>query len=221
MGILKNDWQYLLEDEFKKDYYLKLRSFLIKEMKTKKIYPNMYDIFNALHYTEYKDVKVVILGQDPYHGYNQAHGLSFSVQKGIKKPPSLINIFKELKEDIDFKIPIDGDLTKWAEQGVFLLNATLTVREAQAGSHQNKGWELFTDAAIKILSEEKENLVFMLWGSYAQAKQTIIDSTKHLILKAPHPSPLSASRGFFGCKHFSKTNNFLISKNIEPINWSL
>jgi len=219
--IIEKSWGEKLAKEFKSDYFKNLKLFLIEEKKKYRIFPEGRFIFNAYNKTPFDKVKVVILGQDPYHGLKQAHGLSFSVQKGIRKPPSLINIFKELKEDINFEIPDDGDLTKWAEQGVFLLNATLTVRESQAGSHQNKGWELFTDATIKILSEEKENLVFMLWGSFAQAKQSIIDTNKHFILKTVHPSPLSVNRGFWGCKHFSKANDFLLSKNIKPIDWSL
>ncbi len=221
MGILKNDWQYLLEDEFKKDYYLKLRSFLIKEMKTKKIYPNMYDIFNALHYTEYKDVKVVILGQDPYHGYNQAHGLSFSVKPGVEAPPSLINIFKELNSDLGCYIPNNGYLKKWADQGVLLLNAVLTVRAGEANSHKDMGWEVFTDKVISLLNEREDPIVFILWGNNAQSKIYNISNSYHHIIRGPHPSPLSAFRGFFGSKPFSKTNDFLKSIGKEPIDWQI
>jgi uracil-DNA glycosylase len=219
--VIEKSWGERLSNEFRSDYFKQLKIFLLEEKKKYRIFPPGQLIFNAFNKTPFDKVKVVILGQDPYHGYNQAHGLSFSVQKGVTMPPSLINIFKELKEDIGFTMPNNGDLTKWAEQGVFLLNATLTVRESQAGSHYNKGWEKFTDAAIKILSDEKENLVFMLWGNYAQAKQSFIDTNKHLVLKAAHPSPLSANRGFLGCKHFSKANEYLVSKNITPIDWSL
>ena len=221
MGILKNDWQDLLEDEFKKDYYLKLRSFLIKEMKTKKIYPNMYDIFNALHYTEYKNVKAVILGQDPYHGYNQAHGLSFSVKPGIAAPPSLINIYKELNSDLGCYVPNNGYLKKWTEQGVLLLNAVLTVRAGEANSHKDMGWETFTDKVISLLNEREDPIAFILWGNNAQSKICNINNPYHYIIKGPHPSPLSAFRGFFGSKPFSKTNEFLKSIGKEPIDWQI
>lgn len=221
MGILKNDWQDLLEDEFKKDYYIKLRSFLIKEMKTKKIYPNMYDIFNALHYTEYRDVKAVILGQDPYHGYNQAHGLSFSVKPGVAAPPSLINIYKELNSDLGCYIPNNGYLKKWADQGVLLLNAVLTVRAGEANSHKDMGWENFTDKVISLLNEREDPIVFILWGNNAQSKIYNINNSYHYIIKGPHPSPLSAFRGFFGSKPFSKTNEFLKSIGKESIDWQI
>ncbi len=219
--ILKNDWQELLKDEFQKEYYLKLRQFLIKEYRTKKIYPNMYDIFNALHYTAYKDVKVVILGQDPYHGPNQAHGLSFSVKPGVQPPPSLVNIFKELREDLDCYIPNNGYLKKWSDQGVMLLNTVLTVRAAQANSHKGAGWEYFTDKVIELLNMREDPIVFILWGSNAQSKLSIITNPKHYIVKSPHPSPLSASRGFFGSRPFSKTNNFLKNIGKEPIDWQI
>lgn len=219
--ILKNDWQELLKDEFQKEYYLKLRQFLIKEYRTKKIYPNMYDIFNALHYTAYKDVKVVILGQDPYHGPNQAHGLSFSVKPGVQPPPSLVNIFKELREDLDCYIPNNGYLKKWSDQGVMLLNTVLTVRAAQANSHKGAGWEYFTDKVIDLLNMREDPIVFILWGSNAQSKLSIITNPKHYIVKSPHPSPLSASRGFFGSRPFSKTNNFLKNIGKEPIDWQI
>lgn len=219
--ILKNDWQKLLKDEFQKEYYLKLRQFLIREYKTKKIYPNMYDIFNALHYTAYKDVKVVILGQDPYHGPNQAHGLSFSVKPGVQSPPSLVNIFKELREDLGCYIPNNGYLKKWSDQGVMLLNTVLTVRAAQANSHKGAGWEYFTDKVIELLNMREDPIVFILWGSNAQSKLSIINNPKHYIVKSPHPSPLSASRGFFGSRPFSKTNNFLKSIGKELIDWQI
>lgn len=219
--ILKNDWQELLKDEFQKEYYLKLRQFLIREYKTKKIYPNMYDIFNALHYTAYKDVKVVVLGQDPYHGPNQAHGLSFSVKPGVQSPPSLVNIFKELREDLGCYIPNNGYLKKWSDQGVMLLNTVLTVRAAQANSHKGVGWEYFTDKVIELLNMREDPIVFILWGSNAQSKLSIINNPKHYIVKSPHPSPLSASRGFFGSRPFSKTNSFLKSIGKEPVDWQI
>lgn len=221
MQILKNDWQDLLEDEFKKDYYLLLRRFLINEYKTRKIYPDMYDIFNALHYTPYKDVKVVILGQDPYHGLNQAHGLSFSVKPGVPVPPSLLNIYKELHDDLGCYIPNNGYLKKWADQGVMLLNTVLTVRAGQANSHRNMGWERFTDRVISLLNDREDPIVFILWGRNAQSKENIITNPNHYIIKSVHPSPLSAHRGFFGSKPFSKTNSFLISKGKESIDWQI
>jgi len=221
MQILKNDWHDLLKDEFKKEYYLKLRSFLINEYKTRTIYPDMHDIFNALHYTPYKDVKVVILGQDPYHGPNQAHGLSFSVKPGVPAPPSLVNIFIELQNDLGCYIPNNGYLKKWADQGVLLLNATLTVRAGQANSHSNIGWHIFTDKIIKLLSDREKPVVFMLWGKNAQDKIKIIDTKKHFIIKSAHPSPLSAHRGFFGSKPFSKANRFLELIGEKPIDWQI
>ncbi|MEA4960244.1 uracil-DNA glycosylase [Lutispora sp.] len=221
MQIFKNDWQGLLEDELQKDYYLKLRKFLISEYRTRRIYPDMYDIFNALHYTPYSEVKVVILGQDPYHGPNQAHGLSFSVKPGVEAPPSLINIYKELNSDLGCYIPNNGYLKKWADQGVMLLNTALTVRAGQANSHRNIGWEHFTDKIISLLNDREDPIVFILWGSNAQSKMSIINNPKHYIIKAPHPSPLSAHRGFFGSKPFSKTNDFLISIGKEPIDWQI
>ncbi len=219
MEILKNDWKPLLKEEFEKEYYLKLRQFLIKEYKTQKVYPNMYDIFNALHYTSYQSVKVVILGQDPYHGPNQAHGLSFSVKPGIPAPPSLKNMFKELKDDLGCPIPNTGYLKPWADQGVMLLNTVLTVREGQANSHRGLGWEIFTDRIIELINIKDDPVVFILWGRNAQAKTNIITNPIHFIIKAPHPSPLSAHHGFFGSKPFSKTNNFLKSIKKEPIDW--
>ncbi|WP_099191473.1 uracil-DNA glycosylase [Tepidibacter mesophilus] len=221
MKILRNDWQNLLKDEFEKDYYLKLRSFLINEYKTETIYPDMYDIFNALNYTQYKDVKVVILGQDPYHGPNQAHGLSFSVKPDVAIPPSLLNIYKELNSDLECYIPNNGYLKKWSDQGVLLLNAVLTVKANQANSHKNIGWEYFTDKIISILNNRKNPIVFILWGKNAQSKLNIIKNPNHCIIKSVHPSPLSAYRGFFGSKPFSKTNDFLISIGANPINWQI
>lgn len=218
---LEESWKKILLDEFQKEYFVKLKLFLIEEKKKYTVYPPGSQIFAAFNTTPFHSVKVVILGQDPYHGAGQAHGLCFSVPKGIPAPPSLQNIFKEIQDDLGIPIPNHGNLEKWAKQGVLLLNATLTVRANQAGSHQNKGWETFTDAAIKALSEHHKGLVFILWGNYAQAKTKIIDGNKHFVLTAPHPSPLSASRGFFGCKHFSKTNRLLASIGKEPIDWSL
>lgn len=219
--ILKNDWNELLKDEFSKDYYLSLREFLKNEYITKIIYPDKYDIFNALHYTSYKDVKVVILGQDPYHGPNQAHGLSFSVSSGVKIPPSLLNIYKELNSDLGCYIPNNGYLKKWADQGVLLLNTSLTVRAGEANSHKNKGWEIFTDKIISLINEKTDPVVFLLWGNNAINKKKLITNKQHLILSSTHPSPLSASRGFFGSKPFSKINKFLISVNKAPIDWQI
>ncbi|WP_294156056.1 uracil-DNA glycosylase [uncultured Clostridium sp.] len=219
--ILKNDWKNYLSDEFKKDYYKNLKEFLIHEYNSKVIYPNMYDLFNALHFTSYADTKVVILGQDPYHGPNQAHGLSFSVNPGVRIPPSLVNIYKELHTDLNCYIPNNGYLKKWADQGVLLLNTVLTVRAGEANSHKNKGWEEFTTKVIKILNEKETPVVFILWGNNAISKETLITNSKHLIIKSVHPSPLSASRGFFGSRPFSKTNDFLISTNQKPIDWQI
>ncbi|SHF16578.1 uracil-DNA glycosylase [Clostridium fallax] len=218
---LNNDWKNLLNEEFSKDYYLKLREFLKKEYQTKTIYPNMYDIFNALHYTAYKDVKVVILGQDPYHGPNQAHGLSFSVKPGVKTPPSLVNIYKELNTDLGCYIPNNGYLKKWTDEGILLLNTSLTVRAGLANSHRGMGWEILTDKIIEILNRREDPIVFILWGNNAISKEKLITNKKHLIIKSPHPSPLSASRGFFGSKPFSKTNNFLKSIGKTPIDWQI
>lgn len=219
--ILQNDWHDLLQDEFKKEYYLQLREFLKQEYATQTIFPHMNDIFNALHYTAFADVKVVILGQDPYHGPNQAHGLSFSVQKGIPHPPSLQNIFKELESDLGYQPPKDGYLVGWAKQGVLLLNTVLTVRSRQAHSHRGKGWEIFTDQVIQTLNQKEKPVVYILWGSAAQSKQALIDTSKHFIIKSPHPSPLSAYRGFFGSHPFSKTNEFLRQAGLEEIDWRL
>ena len=219
--ILKNDWNELLKDEFSKEYYLTLREFLKNEYNTKTIYPDKYDIFNSLHYTSYEDVKVVILGQDPYHGPNQAHGLSFSVNPGVRIPPSLLNIYKELNSDLGCYIPNNGYLKKWADQGVLLLNTSLTVRAGEANSHKNKGWEIFTDKIISLVNEKDDPVVFLLWGNNAISKKKLITNDKHLILFSVHPSPLSASRGFFGSKPFSKINQFLISVNKKPIDWQI
>lgn len=222
-AALEPGWLAVLEEEFEKDYMIKLKSFLQEEkQRGATIYPKGADIFNALNTTPFDQVKVVILGQDPYHGAGQAHGLSFSVQRGVAVPPSLKNIYKELETDIEgFKTPNHGHLTHWAEQGVLLLNATLTVRASEAGSHQNQGWEIFTDEIIKALSEKREHIVFLLWGKYAQQKAALIDQKKHYLLTAAHPSPFSAYTGFFGSKHFSKANQLLVQNNLKPIDWNL
>jgi uracil-DNA glycosylase len=216
-------WLEVLEEEFGKPYMAELKKFLKEEKETGfKVYPKGSDIFNAFNTTPFEQVKVVILGQDPYHGEHQAHGLSFSVKKGIPPPRSLQNIYKELVTDIPgFTIPTHGELTEWAKQGVLLLNATLTVRANTAGSHQKKGWEEFTDHVIKTISDQKKGIVFILWGAYAQAKTELIDQTKHYIIKSPHPSPFSADRGFFGSKPFSKTNEILIKQGKTPIDWQI
>ncbi|WP_341876732.1 uracil-DNA glycosylase [Defluviitalea saccharophila] len=221
MVRLNNDWDELLKDEFQKEYYLKLREFLVREYKTKTIYPDKYQIFEALKLTPYKDVKVVILGQDPYHGENQAHGLAFSVQKEVAIPPSLLNVYKELKDDLNCYIPNNGYLVPWAKQGVLLLNTSLTVVANMANSHRNKGWEIFTDRIIQLLNEKQTPVVFMLWGSNAKEKAKYITNPIHLILKAAHPSPLSAHKGFFGCRHFSKANKFLKEHGLEEIDWQI
>ncbi|MGN2368783.1 MULTISPECIES: uracil-DNA glycosylase [unclassified Clostridium] len=220
-NILKNDWNNYIGNEFEKDYYLKLRKNLAQEYKTKTIYPDMYNIFNALHYTAFDDVKVVILGQDPYHGPNQAHGLSFSVNPGVRTPPSLLNIYKELKDDIGCYIPNNGYLKKWADQGILLLNTVLTVRAGEANSHKNIGWQIFTDNIIKVLNTREKPIVFILWGNNAIRKEELITNPKHHIIKSVHPSPLSASRGFFGSKPFSKTNEFLKNDNETLIDWQI
>ena len=217
---LDPEWMSHVGGQFDLPYMTRLREFLQQEKSAGKIiYPAGAQIFNALNTTPFSKVKVVILGQDPYHGPGQAHGLSFSVPKGVPKPPSLMNICKEIEADLGIKMPASGDLTGWANQGVLLLNATLTVQQATAGSHQGKGWEDFTDSVIRALSDQREHLVFMLWGSYAQKKGAFIDRQKHLVLEAPHPSPLSAHRGFMGCKHFSKANAYLVTNGQAPITW--
>jgi uracil-DNA glycosylase len=220
---LEESWLNVLQEEFSKDYMIRLKQFLKEERNEGyTIYPKNSDIFNAFNHTPFTNLKAVILGQDPYHGVNQAHGLSFSVQKGINPPPSLKNIYKELAADIPgFVIPSHGELTEWADQGVMLLNATLTVRAGSPGSHQKKGWEIFTDTVIQKISEQKEGIVFLLWGKFAQAKAELIDAEKHHILKAAHPSPYSADSGFFGCRHFSKTNTFLEKEGKTPIDWQI
>ena len=220
---LEPSWAKVLHEEFEKDYIIKLRQFLKSEQQAgHQTYPKNADIFNAFWKTPFDDLKVLILGQDPYHGANQAHGLSFSVQKGITTPPSLKNIYKELLTDIPgFVIPNHGDLTEWAEQGVMLLNATLTVRSGMPASHQKRGWEEFTDKVIQTISDKKEGIVFILWGSFAQAKAELIDQKKHFIIKSPHPSPFSADRGFFGSKPFSKTNAILEKEGKKPIDWQI
>lgn len=218
---LNNDWDELLKDEFNKEYYLKLRDFLKAEYSKKTIFPNMYNIFDALKHTSYKDTKVLILGQDPYHGQNQAHGLAFSVQPDVAIPPSLLNMYKELNSDLGCFIPDNGYLIPWADQGVLLLNTALTVRAHEANSHKDKGWEIFTDKIIQLLNDRKDPVIFVLWGANARKKKAFIDSSRHYILEAPHPSPLSAHRGFFGCKHFSKINEILNSVGKDPINWQI
>jgi len=216
---IEESWKSVLADEFEKNYFIELTSFVRNEYKIHKIYPPAKLIFNAFDQCPFNQLKVVILGQDPYHGPGQAHGLCFSVNDGIEFPPSLRNIFKELKNDLGKEIPVNGNLTDWAKQGVLLLNATLTVRANQAGSHQNKGWEQFTDAVIHKINEQKQHVVFILWGNYAISKVKFIDENKHLVLSSVHPSPLSASRGFFGNRHFSRANEFLVKQGLEPINW--
>lgn len=218
---ITNDWLELLEGQFDMDYYKGLRQFLIHEYGSSTVYPDKYDIFNALNYTSYKDVKVVILGQDPYHGPKQAHGLSFSVKPGVPAPPSLVNIYKELKDDVGCYIPNNGYLKKWADQGVLLLNTSLTVRAGEANSHRNKGWEIFTDAVISILNKREKPVVFILWGNNAISKEKLITNKAHYIIKSVHPSPLSAHRGFFGSKPFSKVNNFLQSIDDKTIDWQI
>lgn len=221
MVNIGNDWDELLRGEFQKEYYLKLRQFLISEYNTHTIYPPMGDIFNALRATPYASVKAVILGQDPYHGAGQAHGMCFSVKKGVQPPPSLVNIFKELNADLGVPIPNHGQLTDWAKNGVLLLNTALTVREGQANSHRGMGWEIFTDRVIELLNERQQPIVFLLWGGNARAKKRLITSPQHLVLECAHPSPLSAYNGFFGCRHFSKTNEFLKANGISPIDWTI
>ncbi len=221
MVNIGNDWDNILEKEFESKYYLDLRETLKKEYKENQIFPDMYDIFNALKYTSYRDTKVVILGQDPYHDDGQAHGLSFSVKPGIKTPPSLLNMYKELNSEMGCYIPNNGYLVPWAKQGVLLLNTVLTVRAHQANSHKGIGWEIFTDRIIELLNKRDEPVIFLLWGANARSKKKLIDHSKHFILEAPHPSPLSAHRGFFGCDHFKKVNTILISLDMETINWQI
>lgn len=218
---IENSWREVLFDEFQKPYFTALKEFLLQEKEHYTLYPKGENIFAAFNHTPFEEVKVVILGQDPYHGANQAHGLAFSVNEGVAHPPSLRNIFKELHDDIGCEIPKSGDLTHWAKEGVFLLNAVLSVRASEANSHKGRGWELFTDAVIKELSQRRENLVFILWGAPAALKASLIDEKKHLILKAPHPSPLSSYRGFFGSKPFSKTNEYLTCNGVKPIEWCI
>ena len=217
--MINKKWDILLKEEMKKPYFKQLGIFVKKEYGEKIVYPQYKNIFSALRYTDYDDVKVVILGQDPYHGPNEAHGLSFSVEKGVKRPPSLDNIFKELKNDLGIERE-NNNLTDWAKQGVFLLNSVLTVIKDRPLSHKDKGWEIFTDNLIKLLNDREKPIVFILWGSYARSKKSLITNKNHYIIESPHPSPLSAYRGFFGSKPFSKTNNFLKNHHIKPINWS-
>jgi uracil-DNA glycosylase len=219
---IEESWKEVLKDEFTKDYFLQIATFIKTEKAAGKIiYPPGALIFNAFEKTPFDKVKVVLLGQDPYHNPGQAHGLSFSVPDGITKPPSLINIYKELQSDLGISPPVNGNLVKWAEQGVLLLNASLTVRKNEPGSHSKIGWIEFTDAVIRKLSEQKKGIVFLLWGKFAQDKQALIDETKHHVLKAAHPSPFSADKGFFGCKHFSKTNELLMQEGLHPVDWKL
>jgi len=221
MQILKNTWNDLLNEEFKKPYYLQLRQFLKSEYRHHTVYPDMYDIFNALHFTDYRDVKIVILGQDPYHGPNQAHGLSFSVKPGVTPPPSLINIFKELHTDLGCYIPNNGYLKKWTDQGVMLLNTVLTVRAHRANSHRGKGWETFTDQVISLLNQRPDPIIFILWGKNAKAKKDLITDQKHMIIESSHPSPYSADYGFFGSRPFSRSNTFLHSQGKTLIDWQI
>lgn len=221
MVSIKNSWDELLKNEFEKDYYKDLSAFLKDEYENHIIHPDKNDIFNALKWTAYEDVRVVIFGQDPYHGENQAHGLCFSVKKGVDIPPSLKNIYKELKEELGLYIPDNGYLEKWARQGVLLLNAALTVRDGEANSHKGKGWEKFTDKIVSLLNERKEPIIFLLWGNDAKKKAELITNPQHIMLDAAHPSPLSASRGFFGCGHFKKVNDMLTAMNRTPIDWQI
>ncbi len=219
--MIGNDWDIILKSEFEKDYFKKLLSIINNEYKLKTIYPKKTDIFKAFRNTSYQDTKVVILGQDPYHGVNQAEGLSFSVKTGIQKPPSLQNIFKELQNDLGYKIPESGSLVPWTKEGVLLLNTVLTVEANKPASHKDLGWEIFTDEVIKKLNEKDSPVVFILWGSFARSKKNLITNKNHYIIESTHPSPFSAYNGFFGSKPFSKTNNFLISHNLKPINWEI
>lgn len=221
MVELHNEWDDILKDEFAKDYYLKIRKFLANEYRNRTVYPDMYDIFNALKYTSFSEVKAVIIGQDPYHEPNQAHGLSFSVQKGVEIPPSLVNIYKELEDDLGIKPPSHGNLVTWAKQGVLLLNATLTVRAHEANSHAGIGWQIFTDRVISLLNESPSPIAFLLWGANARRKKELITNKKHFIIESAHPSPLSAYRGFFGSRPFSKINQFLERNGRAPIDWHI
>jgi len=215
---IAEDWKIYLENEFEKPYFKQLVEFIKQEYNSKTVYPSGREIFNAFAFCKWDDLKVVIIGQDPYHGENQAHGLCFSVRENVATPPSLVNIFKEIKSDLNISIPVNGNLERWAKQGILMLNAILTVVAGMAASHHNKGWEVFTDAVIKAISDQKSGIVFLLWGNYAQKKGEIINAEKHLVLKSAHPSPFSATK-FYGCKHFSKTNEYLISIGKNPINW--
>lgn len=221
MVNIGNDWDEILKGEFEKPYYLKLREFLKEEYKNNIIYPDMHDIFNALKYTSYKDTKVLILGQDPYHGENQAHGLAFSVKPGVKTPPSLLNMYKELNSEFECFIPNNGFLVPWTKQGILLLNTALTVRAHEANSHKGKGWETFTDHIIETLNLRQDPVIFVLWGNNARSKKKLIDTSRHYIIESAHPSPLSASRGFFGSKPFSQVNDILIKLGKEPIDWQI
>lgn len=221
MVTIGNSWDELLKEEFSKDYYKKLQEFLKEEYSNYKIHPDSGNIFNALKWTSYEDTRAVILGQDPYHGENQAHGLAFSVQKGIEAPPSLKNIYKELQNELGLYIPDNGYLEKWARQGVLLLNSSLTVRDGEANSHKGKGWEIFTDKIVRLLNDRREPVIFLLWGNDARRKEELITNPQHIVLTAAHPSPLSASRGFFGCGHFKKVNNMLTAMNRPPIDWQI
>lgn len=217
---ITSEWDEILKEEFSSQSYLELREFLKKEYSSHTIYPPMFDIFNSMKMTAFNDIKIVLLGQDPYHNEGQAMGLSFSVPDGIDRPPSLVNMFKELKAELDIPISMSGNLTGWAKQGILLLNSVLTVRAHQANSHKGKGWEIFTDSIIKKISDKRENVVFLLWGANARSKRDLIDKEKHLVLECAHPSPLSAYNGFFGCGHFKKANEYLIKMGKQPIDWS-
>lgn len=215
------DWNELLAPLFKDERYQKIRRFLMEEYNNYTVYPDMYDLYNCFRYTQFSNLKAVILGQDPYHNVNQAHGLCFSVKDGVEPPPSLVNIFKELKSDLGVEIPRSGNLTKWAKEGVLLMNTSLSVRAHQANSHSKCGWAWFTDSVIRLISEKKEHAAFILWGGNARSKKPLIDQNKHLVLECAHPSPLSAYNGFFGCKHFSKTNEYLLANGLKPVDWDL
>lgn len=219
--MIGNDWDIFLKEEYNKEYFKNLEKFVLEEYKNKTIYPKISEIYNAFRYTSFEDIKVVIIGQDPYHGENQAEGLCFSVKKGIPKPPSLVNIFKELYDDLGYEIPKNGSLVDWTKEGVLLLNAVLTVEKDKAASHKGKGWEKFTDEVIKAVNMKQTPVVFILWGSYARSKKELITNDKHFIIESAHPSPLSAYNGFFGSHPFSKTNNFLIKHGIKPVNWEI